>query len=282
MSCRILRNWQLIQIRLVDWKLHGGNTMRYQNVLLCLTTTLFLFSCNLDTKDDLPPEVSILSPANGSTVSGIVLISCVASDESGIDHLELFVDGVSTSMTDDDIPFSFDWNTFQLEDSTSHVLTVQAIDNSGNLAESDAVNLNVNNAAYYPMAVVLGPVVYENNAFSITWTENEDLDFHSYHIFESQTSDVDDMIEIYSTEERSDTSFSYPIIRNEIRFFAVTIDDSIGLSTLSNVEQGNSFQFNCTFGGSERDEGFSVVHSQDGGYVVVGATGSFGSGQSEV
>jgi len=78
MSCRILRNWQLIQIRLVDWKLHGGNTMRYQNVLLCLTTTLFLFSCNLDTKDDLPPEVSILSPANGSTeLMSNVVYGCI-------------------------------------------------------------------------------------------------------------------------------------------------------------------------------------------------------------
>ena len=47
-------------------------------------------------EDTTPPTVTITSPENNSTVSGIVTITCMSSDNEGVEKVELWVDGVST------------------------------------------------------------------------------------------------------------------------------------------------------------------------------------------
>ena len=56
------------------------------------------------------PSTSITSPANGASDSGWygVTVTADASDNVGVDHVELFVDGVSAG-TDSSAPYSFDW-----------------------------------------------------------------------------------------------------------------------------------------------------------------------------
>jgi hypothetical protein len=56
------------------------------------------------------PILAFLSPANGSTVTGVVSISIDALDLSGVSRVDLFLDGAMlASMTA--VPYTYDWNT---------------------------------------------------------------------------------------------------------------------------------------------------------------------------
>ncbi len=48
------------------------------------------------------------------------------------------------------------------------------------------------------------------------------------------------------------------------------------------LDGGGNLQWTRTIGGSEDDEGWSIIQTSDGGYAVAGCTGSFGAGGSDV
>ena len=52
---------------------------------------LLLWSCDDDKGDKSDPEVSIISPASGTTVNEIVTITCEAKDNKEIDFVQFFV-----------------------------------------------------------------------------------------------------------------------------------------------------------------------------------------------
>ena len=62
-------------------------------------------------KDTTPPTVTITYPQTGSTVNEIITITCMSSDNEGGEKVELWGNGVSTGLTDNTEPYSFDWNT---------------------------------------------------------------------------------------------------------------------------------------------------------------------------
>jgi uncharacterized repeat protein (TIGR02543 family) len=117
--------------------------------------------------DTIPPVVKIVKPINNGiyifnklilslkTIQMPIIVQMVtievnASDnESGIDHVEFFIDGVSKS-TDTSAPYSYDWREIQ---SGKHTITVKAYDNAGNNATSP--DLLVFKWRFHPMLVVL-------------------------------------------------------------------------------------------------------------------------------
>ena len=57
---------------------------------------LVAWSCEDKREEDTtPPTVTITSPQNNSEVSEIVSITCMASDNEGIERVELWVNGAS-------------------------------------------------------------------------------------------------------------------------------------------------------------------------------------------
>ena len=80
--------------------------------------------------DTTPPSVTILSPPNGSTVSGTVTISTDATDSSGITSYEILIDGVLQSTS-----ANYSWDTTTYSDG-SHTLTARAQDSAGNWGEA--------------------------------------------------------------------------------------------------------------------------------------------------
>ncbi len=88
--------------------------------------------------DSTPPEVSIISPKNGDTITGTELtIAISASDNIGIDHVEIYVDG-NLKFTDSISPYSkiIDISNLSTGD---HNITVIAYDKAGNTATATIV-----------------------------------------------------------------------------------------------------------------------------------------------
>lgn len=88
----------------------------------------------IDTTDNEPPQIVIVSPAPGATVSGTVEVLTEVSDNVGVAKVLFFIDGDSV-FTDTVAPFSFSWNTTTYTNGP-HTVLAKAFDFSENWANS--------------------------------------------------------------------------------------------------------------------------------------------------
>ena len=95
--------------------------------------------------DVTPPAVAVSAPADGATVSGMVSIAAVASDDVGVVGLRILVDGTQTGGELTAAPYSVAWDTSAVANG-SHVLTAIARDAAGHESTSAAVEVTVANA----------------------------------------------------------------------------------------------------------------------------------------
>jgi len=250
--------------------------------LYLLLPILFLiyWGCDDKEEDTTPPTVSItFSPIN--SVSEIVSITCISTDNEGVEKVELWVNGVSTGVSDNSEPYSLDWNTTTYKDD-SYVITVRSYDTSGNTTDSDPITLTVDNSGSYPTPVEMYPISFQVGSFTISWSQNNDNDFSSYELYESMSENMSGETLVYETDERTDTSFVVTgISEGEIRYYQVNVEDLWGFKSVSNIKDSRN-RFVETFGGSSDDGSSSVQQTTDGGYIITGGTGSFGNGSSDV
>jgi subtilisin family serine protease len=109
------------------------------------TGTSAAINVTVDNVDDAP-AVSIASPANGSTVSGVVAVSANASDDGGISQVEFFVNGTSigTGVTSGD-SWTGTWDTTLWADG-SYELWAVATDSGEQMTTSAVITVQVNNS----------------------------------------------------------------------------------------------------------------------------------------
>jgi thermitase len=89
--------------------------------------------------DLVAPTVQITSPANGSKVSRSVSITVAATDNVGVTHIDLYIDGaIYQSSTSSSALFS--WNTRKVA-SGNHTLQALAYDAAGNQGASSVVTV---------------------------------------------------------------------------------------------------------------------------------------------
>jgi thermitase len=98
--------------------------------------------------DTTAPMVQILSPGDGSTLSGLNTINVSASDDVGVAKVEWYVDGTLSGASASPTP-AFSWDTTQTANGT-HVLLAKAYDAAGNVGTSSAVSVTVQNAVTPP------------------------------------------------------------------------------------------------------------------------------------
>jgi len=93
--------------------------------------------------DNTPPSVNILFPVSGETVRGVTNITASASDSSGIDRVEFWVDNIF--ITSDTVnSYQCSWDTTAVSDG-AHVIKVIAYDTQG-LSGSEAISVKVHNS----------------------------------------------------------------------------------------------------------------------------------------
>ena len=103
---------------------------------------ILIFAC--EGWDYAAPEATIDYPTAGMTVSGTVLIEITATDDEEMSHVELLVDGESTDLMDDSVPYIIEWNT-PTYSNTEHIMTIKAWDANENYAGSESVQVSVDN-----------------------------------------------------------------------------------------------------------------------------------------
>tara|TARA_B100000315_G_scaffold20204_1_gene17753 strand:- start:6581 stop:7918 length:1338 start_codon:yes stop_codon:yes gene_type:complete len=175
-------------------------------------------------------------------VSEIVSITCVSTDNEGVEKVELWVDGVSTNVTDDNEPYSLDWNTVSYGQGSLHTITVRAYDSSENKRDSEPITLVIDNSQAYPTPVVIYPISYQDSSFNIFWSKSLDSDFAVYRLFESMSDEMSDEMIIYETIEIEDTSYVInDITEDETRYYQVIVEDEVGFQSESNIVIGYAY-----------------------------------------
>lgn len=101
--------------------------------------------------DTTPPTTAITAPADAATVSGTTLVTASASDNVGVTKVEFYLDSALQS-TDTTSPYSWSWDTATAVNG-SHVLASKAYDAANNVGTSANVNVTVNNASDFSLAV---------------------------------------------------------------------------------------------------------------------------------
>ena len=142
--------------------------------LLLLFFGLAFWGCEeAEEPDTTPPTITITSPQDGSIVSDSIEITCMSTDNEGVAMVELWVNGVSTGVTDSIEPYSLKWITSGIEHGT-YTIVVRAYDLNDNAMDSNPIILTVSNQSDYHLFTVTFDGEFEENATSFIFISDSD------------------------------------------------------------------------------------------------------------
>ena len=152
-------------------------------------------SCEYDTT---PPTVIITSPIDGTIVSDSVEITCMSTDDKGVEMVELWVNGVSTGVADSTEPYSLKWITSDIEHG-NYTIVVRAYDLNGNITDSNPIILTVSNQSDYRLFTATFNGEFDSDATTIIFISDSDgniladtsfIGDASFDLIADRTSDV--------------------------------------------------------------------------------------------
>lgn len=119
--------------------------------------------------DTSSPSVAVTSPANGSTVSGVVTVTVEAIDNVGVSKVELYKNGALYGV-DSDSPYVFYWDTTG-DSNGVYTLQAKAYDAAGNVGVSNVVSVSVNNKVADTTPPTI-KIVWPRNGLKVSKTVN--------------------------------------------------------------------------------------------------------------
>lgn len=117
-----------------------------------VTSADFTFTTN--PADTQAPTVTLTTPANNATVSGVVSITANATDNAGIAGVQFKVDGQNMGSEDTTSPYTVQWSTVQSGNGV-HTITAVARDTAGNTSTAASVTVTVSNSGGNGLVVAL-------------------------------------------------------------------------------------------------------------------------------
>ncbi len=118
------------------------------------------------------PLVSVTSPSNGATLSGVTNITASSSDNVGVVGVRFALNGINFGAEDTVAPYTISWNTASSTNG-SYAVTARARDAAGNTATSTAVTVTVSNDTTAPVISAVQSSSITQTTASISWTTNE-------------------------------------------------------------------------------------------------------------
>jgi len=98
--------------------------------------------------DSTQPTTAIVAPVPACVLSGTTEITASASDDTGVETVELYLDGQLAGWVNS-TPYQWTWDTIQEADG-EHVIQAKARDRAGNMGESALVTVTVRNTPAQP------------------------------------------------------------------------------------------------------------------------------------
>ena len=235
---------------------------------------------------DLQPlRVRIVNPTNGETLHGTVTILAEVQDKEGIAQVEFFAnDKLLKSFTSS--PYEYAWNTYSVSDGT-YTLKARATNLSGNKS-SKSINVIVNN----------GQKTFGGNSYDYAYSIQQATD--SGYIVAGYSTSFDWPDNVYILKLDSNGNLAWQRTYGGSGYdFGFSVDQTTdggyivvgGTSSfkvnnldvyLLKLNSDGSLAWQNTFGGNIDDYALSVQQTTDGGYIVAGATTSFGAGDCDV
>jgi hypothetical protein len=118
------------------------------------TAVTFAVSNSSSGTDSTPPNVTLTSPANGSTISGLVVATASATDNVRVVGVQFLIDGKAYGAEDRAAPFNATIHTSLLT-TGAHTIAATARDAAGNRRTAQ-VSVNVSNSTFTTLRLNTG------------------------------------------------------------------------------------------------------------------------------
>lgn len=124
--------------------------MRFKYILFLCLYIFLIYSCKKTTKseeDNEAPTVTILTLQENDVVSGIVIISCDATDNDAVEKVELWIQENYSGISDYSEPYELIWDTSEYNNGTYNIF-VRSYDVNDNYSDSDTISVTINNIIF--------------------------------------------------------------------------------------------------------------------------------------